>query len=564
MKPPIFAILFDVGGTLRIGQNDPDSRQAALEQLCALLNYPGSWQDLQRTLRQREETYRGYCTKTLYELSEQELWTQYMLPEYPTAFVAEHAIEFTQLWRGGRDHILMPGAREALHTLKARGYRLGVISNTTSSTDSPSMLAKENLASLFACILTSTSYGRRKPHPAIFLEAARQAGVSPQHCAYVGNDPTRDLIGARQAGFGQVFILSEPQTGLDDPDNDTAANEKTLMQPDGTMTSLSELLNYFPTLQDPSLPEVEEQPRYDAALSTMWGVDQAQPFAQTFEQAFQIGFSRFELNHKVTQALYEQYNHDRFYISTVHEPCPTDLTYEERKVLDVAISSLNEVNRQRAVDDIKRSISLAVKLGSRSVVIHPGTIDCDKSTESRMRKLFKSGQRNSPQFTQLLNEARAERLRYVQPNLERVMRSMEEVIRFAKGSGVALGLENRYHFHDIPIPDELELLLSLCDEDWLGFQYDVGHAHTLDALGFVRHFEWLERFSSRMIGVHLHDVIGITDHQAPGKGDVDFTALAPFIPASAQRTLEIGPQASLEELSRGLAILVEKGCIQKL
>lgn len=181
-----------------------------------------------------------------------------------------------------------------------------------------------------------------------------------------------------------------------------------------------------------------------------------------------------------------------------------------------------------------------------------------------MRDMIQTDKRRTPEYLQLLNDAIAEREKLVKPNFDQVVRSMEEIIRFASGSGVALGLENRYHFDDIPLPDELEILLSLCDEDWLGFQYDVGHAQALDVLGFVRHFEWLERFSRRMIGVHLHDVICIKDHQAVGKGEVDFAAIAPFIPASAQRTFEIGPRASLEELAESLKLLADKGCIEKI
>ena len=54
----------------------------------------------------------------------------------------------------------------------------------------------------------------------------------------------------------------------------------------------------------------------------------------------------------------------------------------------------------------------------------------------------------------------------------------------------------------------------------IGFLYDVGHAQTLDILGFYRHEDWLERFAPRIIGTHLHDVVGTTDHFAPGMGTV--------------------------------------------
>lgn len=564
MTHPIFAICFDVGGTLRTSYKNPTARRAALTQLHDALDFEGSLEALEELLKTRDKAYRHWCIQTQYELSEEDLWTKYLLPDYPADFVRQNAMQFNQLWRSGRDHILLPHMVETIQELSARGYKLAIISNTTSSLETPRMLAQTGLEALFPCVILSTTFGRRKPNPSLFIAAARQLGINPENCAFVGNDPTRDLIGARQAGFGKVILLTNTDTMGDDPDNDSDTIEKTLMKPDITISALSQLLDVFTDIHDQPAPAWQEQPLYDAALSTMWHVNQQAEFNQTFYEAKKIGFARFELNHRVSQQLFEQYDHDQFYIATVHEPCPADLTYEERKAADIAISNLDEQVRKRAVDDIKRSIDLAVKLNARSVVIHPGTVNCDKSIENHMRNMIQTDKRRSPEYLQLLHDAIAEREKLVKPNFDQVVRSMEEIIRFASGSGIALGLENRYHFDDIPLPDELEILLSLSDEDWLGFQYDVGHAQALDVLGFVRHFEWLERFSKRMIGVHLHDVICIKDHQAVGKGEVDFAAIAPYIPTSAQRTLEIGPRASLEELAESLKLLADKGCIEKI
>jgi sugar phosphate isomerase/epimerase len=81
---------------------------------------------------------------------------------------------------------------------------------------------------------------------------------------------------------------------------------------------------------------------------------------------------------------------------------------------------------------------------------------------------------------------------------------------------VRLGVENRYHHMDLPSLDEMGELLGLADADRLGFLYDVGHAQTLDRLGFYSHEEWLKRYGSRIIGVHLHDALGVEDHRMPG------------------------------------------------
>ena len=143
----------------------------------------------------------------------------------------------------------------------------------------------------------------------------------------------------------------------------------------------------------------------------------------------------------------------------------------------------------------------------------------------------------------------------VEPRLSAVQKSLSELIKYAGTFGVCLGLENRYHYMDIPLPDEMELLLNLAGPDQLGFWYDVGHAQTLDRLGFYPHHQWLDRFAGRIIGVHLHDVIGIDDHGALGSGEVDFDSIIHRIPPGAILTLEVRPSLSPEQLYNSIRYL---------
>jgi sugar phosphate isomerase/epimerase len=142
-----------------------------------------------------------------------------------------------------------------------------------------------------------------------------------------------------------------------------------------------------------------------------------------------------------------------------------------------------------------------------------------------------------------------------------VKRSLQELLDYAAGSGIRLGLENRYHYNDIPNLDEMEELLAMAGPDRLGFVYDVGHAQALDRLGFISHEDWLRRFSSRMIETHLHDVIGVDDHLAPGLGEIDFDMVASYLPGDAIRTLELQPGNTPVQVMAGLKYLHEHRCI---
>ena len=208
----------------------------------------------------------------------------------------------------------------------------------------------------------------------------------------------------------------------------------------------------------------------------------------------------------------------------------------------------------KGVAIVKKTIDQAVSLHARLVVIHPGSVVADTHLDRKLRNLFK-GSTATTEYLDTRAALMADRKRAAQPHLDAVVRSLKEIIAYVRPTGISIGLENRYRYYDIPVLDELETLLDITDEEWFGFQYDVGHAQTLDRLGLCNHEFWLKRYASRMVGVHLHDVIGIMDHQKPGSGEVDFKMVARYLSEKVYRTVEVSPQLSVEDISAGLKTL---------
>jgi len=56
-----------------------------------------------------------------------------------------------------------------------------------------------------AAVIGGDTTPHTKPHPAPLLEAARRAGVAPEHCLYVGDDH-RDILAGRAAGMRTVAV----------------------------------------------------------------------------------------------------------------------------------------------------------------------------------------------------------------------------------------------------------------------------------------------------------------------------------------------------------------------
>ncbi len=303
---------------------------------------------------------------------------------------------------------------------------------------------------------------------------------------------------------------------------------------------------------------------YEASLSTMWANMKSPTLDEFFLAAQQLGFARVELNHQINSAMLKGIELDHHQFSSIHEPCPADISVDTLKERDWLISAQDDENRRQGVSAIKRSIDLARSLSARFVVVHAGNIFLDRTLENRMRALYGAGQGQSEEYLEIKEGLKSTREDTAVTRFEAVKKSIKELVEYASGCDICLGLENRYHYMEFPSPDELGFLLEMAGPEQLGFVFDVGHALALDRLGFYPHEEWLQRYSDRIVGVHLHDVIGIADHYAPGLGEVDFDELAAYLPANAFRTCEFQVVNTSEQVKAGLKFLAEHGCIKTL
>ncbi|OGO65179.1 MAG: hypothetical protein A2029_16530 [Chloroflexi bacterium RBG_19FT_COMBO_47_9] len=307
----------------------------------------------------------------------------------------------------------------------------------------------------------------------------------------------------------------------------------------------------------------ENQPT-NASFSTMWAIKNYPDLNGFFEISKHLGFQKIELNHQVDSAMLSRVTLDHFQFSSIHEPCPAEISTKDLVDRDWLISSSDEVSRKKGVETVKRSIELAHELAAPTVIIHCGTIPYDTNYESKIRALFGKSEENTEEYQTIKSDIIQLRTDLAGPRLNAVKKSLNELLEYADQFRIRLGLENRYHYMDIPSIDEMGELLSLADSSQLGFIYDVGHAQALDRLGFYSHEDWLQRYSSRILGSHLHDVIGVTDHYAPGLGEIDFYRIASFLPEDAFRTFELLPGNTLAQVKHGLQLLVKAGCIKVL
>lgn len=101
---------------------------------------------------------------------------------------------------------LLPGARELLEALRARGVPIALAS---SSRNAEAVIARLGIRAFFKVFVDANQVPRSKPDPAVFLEAANRLHVPPARCVVI-EDAASGVAAALAAGM-KVVGLGPPE-----------------------------------------------------------------------------------------------------------------------------------------------------------------------------------------------------------------------------------------------------------------------------------------------------------------------------------------------------------------
>ena len=102
---------------------------------------------------------------------------------------------------------LAEDTRAVLDRLRARGLRLGVVSNSDGRVEEA--LVAAGIRDCFDVVLDSALVGVEKPDPTIFRAALAALGVAASEALYVGDLYDVDVVGARAAGMEGVLLVRD-------------------------------------------------------------------------------------------------------------------------------------------------------------------------------------------------------------------------------------------------------------------------------------------------------------------------------------------------------------------
>jgi putative hydrolase of the HAD superfamily len=95
---------------------------------------------------------------------------------------------------------------DVLNKLRKSGKRVGLVSNTIFPEDYHRRdLKRFGLEPYIDFAIFSSSFGYRKPHPAIYEEATRQMGIEKSRLVFVGDRYIEDYAGPRESGLHAIL-----------------------------------------------------------------------------------------------------------------------------------------------------------------------------------------------------------------------------------------------------------------------------------------------------------------------------------------------------------------------
>lgn len=288
-------------------------------------------------------------------------------------------------------------------------------------------------------------------------------------------------------------------------------------------------------------------------ISSVYFSKQIEDGGRLLDELAALGFDGVELEYRVRAGTLRQMGRRPgrdIPVFSVHAffPNPTSSGGEGSGANAFLFSSTDREERDAAVRHGVSTLETAERLGARAVVLHLGRVPVDKALIDEYRRLESAEGPATPGLRAAVDAVLTERERLRGLHLDAVLRSVERLNREAVRRGLLLGVENRFHPHEIPLRDEIGMILDEFAGGAVRYWHDVGHALNLQRLGLTTQRELLEAYGPRLAGAHLHDIRSGRDHLAPGTGEADFAEILRHLPADAIKILEIRPTVPRDEV----------------
>ncbi len=220
----VTAILFDLGGTLwsPFGGKTRDevlefSTVRLIEDLKASTGKNISYQAIEQGIVNKLAGFGGKGCKEHQSSLEDDSLREINFYDVMREFLSSHGIclqvEYMHTLTDrfadnlSKDYVIYPETMDVLSSLRSRGYRLGIVSNTAMPPGIiDKYLAVSGIMRHIDFRVLSSEVGWRKPHRRIYEEALRLTDLRPDQVAFVGDRVLEDTVGPSAMGMRPILI----------------------------------------------------------------------------------------------------------------------------------------------------------------------------------------------------------------------------------------------------------------------------------------------------------------------------------------------------------------------
>ncbi|WP_418040086.1 sugar phosphate isomerase/epimerase family protein [Paenibacillus xylanilyticus] len=311
---------------------------------------------------------------------------------------------------------------------------------------------------------------------------------------------------------------------------------------------------------------MQQNDKGEYSFSTCWNIKRHQVGKAMIQEIRELGFRRVELNYNVTKdmltSIEPMIECGEIGVSSVHNTFPhvADPDYGTDSVL---LGFQDETKRQKAIKLLVGSAEYAHRYGAEAVVVHPGEVPIPESVSKELAQLYHDEGKDSPKYRSKWEEFVERRQALSTGYVQQIIRSLDEVCNQAAAQGlhVQFGIETRSRPQQIPTLAEAKTIIEALQGAPVGIWYDTGHAIMMDRLGLYDSVGEMQGLMDDIVGVHIHETLGLSDHWCPYVHSQDmhfYDVYLPMIRRARVKVYELKSACTPDEIHESHELLMKK------
>src|SRR5580693_540901 len=198
------------------------------------------------------------------------------------------------------------------------------------------------------------------------------------------------------------------------------------------------------------------------SFSTCWNSHRHTDGRAMLREVRDLGFEYAELSHGIRISLLpgilEAVEAGEIKISSLHNFCPLPMGVNHAAPNIFKFSSDDRREQENAWRHSVKTIETAARVKAPAVVLHMGSIDMKEYTD-RLLEMLQKGLKETPKYASLCEDVTQKLEDKKQEFVDLASEMLDKLSGLAAQHGVKLGVENRQALEEIPLDNDLQMLM---------------------------------------------------------------------------------------------------------